>query len=177
MNQYDTIGIDCIAMNVTDLICVGAQAVSMVDYNAVEQVARGCSMTSRSGLPKVPSRRGSQFPVDRCITEIDQGHVEAGDTRNLGNVASHLSGTDHAYRAYLHACAFPTSTLRCPRATPPRTIPLLLLDLKHNARMAALDWINPYCGDSSTMLVEPDAPSRGMNSMLTGSIRAPAATR
>jgi phosphoribosylformylglycinamidine cyclo-ligase len=38
MNRYDTIGIDCVAMNVNDLICVGAQPVSLVDYIAVEQV-------------------------------------------------------------------------------------------------------------------------------------------
>src|SRR5579863_5765887 len=37
MDRYDTIGIDCIAMNVNDLICVGAQPVSLVDYIAVEQ--------------------------------------------------------------------------------------------------------------------------------------------
>src|SRR5271169_778382 len=38
MNRYDTIGIDCVAMNVNDLICVGAQPVSLVDYIAVEKV-------------------------------------------------------------------------------------------------------------------------------------------
>src|SRR5690242_5081217 len=37
MGRYDTIGIDCIAMNVNDLICVGAQPVSLVDYIAVER--------------------------------------------------------------------------------------------------------------------------------------------
>jgi len=36
LNRYDTIGIDCVAMNVNDLICVGARPVSMVDYIAVE---------------------------------------------------------------------------------------------------------------------------------------------
>jgi phosphoribosylformylglycinamidine cyclo-ligase len=37
MKKYDTIGIDCIAMNVNDLLCVGARPVSLVDYIAVEQ--------------------------------------------------------------------------------------------------------------------------------------------
>lgn len=36
LGRYDTIGIDCIAMNVNDLICVGATPVSLVDYIAVE---------------------------------------------------------------------------------------------------------------------------------------------
>ena len=34
LNRYDTIGIDCVAMNVNDVICVGASPVSMVDYIA-----------------------------------------------------------------------------------------------------------------------------------------------
>jgi phosphoribosylformylglycinamidine cyclo-ligase len=38
MNRYDTIGIDCVAVNVNDLICVGARPLSMVDYIAVERV-------------------------------------------------------------------------------------------------------------------------------------------
>jgi len=37
MKKYDTIGIDCIAMNVNDLLCVGARPVSLVDYIAVEK--------------------------------------------------------------------------------------------------------------------------------------------
>ncbi len=35
MDKYDTIGIDCIAMNVNDILCVGAEPISMVDYIAV----------------------------------------------------------------------------------------------------------------------------------------------
>src|SRR5436190_306883 len=37
MRKYDTIGIDCVAMNVNDLICVGAKPLSLVDYIAVEK--------------------------------------------------------------------------------------------------------------------------------------------
>lgn len=36
MRKYDTIGIDCIAMNVNDVICVGAEPIGMLDYLAVE---------------------------------------------------------------------------------------------------------------------------------------------
>ncbi len=35
--RYDTVGIDCIAMNVNDLICVGAEPIALLDYIAVEQ--------------------------------------------------------------------------------------------------------------------------------------------
>jgi phosphoribosylformylglycinamidine cyclo-ligase len=37
LKKYDTVGIDCVAMNVNDLICIGARPLSMVDYIAVAQ--------------------------------------------------------------------------------------------------------------------------------------------
>src|SRR5271163_72090 len=37
MRRYDTIGIDCVAMNVNDVLCVGARPISLVDYIAVEE--------------------------------------------------------------------------------------------------------------------------------------------
>ncbi len=38
MDRYDTVGIDCVAMNVNDLICVGAEPISMVDYIAIQRM-------------------------------------------------------------------------------------------------------------------------------------------
>src|SRR3989441_11853918 len=37
LQRYDTIGIDCVAMNVNDAICVGAEPISFLDYIAIER--------------------------------------------------------------------------------------------------------------------------------------------
>jgi phosphoribosylformylglycinamidine cyclo-ligase len=37
MNKFDTVGIDCVAMNVNDVICVGARPVAFIDYIALRQ--------------------------------------------------------------------------------------------------------------------------------------------
>jgi len=37
MKKFDTIGIDCIAMNVNDIICIGATPISFVDYIAANK--------------------------------------------------------------------------------------------------------------------------------------------
>ena len=36
-HKYDTIGIDCVAMNVNDVICVGAEPLALVNYLALER--------------------------------------------------------------------------------------------------------------------------------------------
>jgi len=58
LNKFDTIGIDCVAMNVNDLLAIGAEPVAMVDYIAtfkpdekvMEQIAigleKGCEMAN-----------------------------------------------------------------------------------------------------------------------------------
>ena len=37
MDKHDTVGIDCIAMVVNDILCVGAEPIALVDYLAVEK--------------------------------------------------------------------------------------------------------------------------------------------
>src|SRR5262249_27294006 len=58
--RYDTVGVDCVAMNVNDVLCVGARPIALVDYIAVEDadaelpgplgegLARGCELAGVS---------------------------------------------------------------------------------------------------------------------------------
>lgn len=62
MKKYDTIGIDCIAMNVNDLICVGARPVSMVDYIAVEHTDAGVLEDISVGLSEGAKMAGISIP-------------------------------------------------------------------------------------------------------------------
>src|SRR5437764_3644782 len=75
MNCYDTIGIDCIAMNVNDLICVGARPLSLVDYLAVQeadpeimdQIAIGLCEGARQANISIPGGEIAQ------LREVVQG--------------------------------------------------------------------------------------------------------
>lgn len=52
MDKYDTIGIDCIAMVVNDILCVGAEPIALVDYLAVEEPNPEMAAEIAEGLVK-----------------------------------------------------------------------------------------------------------------------------
>ncbi len=50
MRRWDTIGIDCVAMNVNDMICIGAEPVAFVDYVAIQSYDREVARQIGVGL-------------------------------------------------------------------------------------------------------------------------------
>ena len=52
MNKFDTVGIDCIAMVVNDILCVGAEPIALVDYLAVEEPNPEMASEIAEGLVK-----------------------------------------------------------------------------------------------------------------------------
>ncbi|MGQ0797750.1 MAG: AIR synthase related protein, partial [Methanobacteriota archaeon] len=50
MRKWDTVGIDCVAMNVNDMICVGAEPLAFVDYFALESYDREIARQIGVGL-------------------------------------------------------------------------------------------------------------------------------
>jgi phosphoribosylformylglycinamidine cyclo-ligase len=61
MNKFDTVGIDCVAMNVNDVICVGAQPVGFIDYIALRQPNEGLLQEIAKGL--VEGAKQSQMAI------------------------------------------------------------------------------------------------------------------
>lgn len=70
LDRYDTVGIDCVAMNVNDLICVGAEPLSLVDYIALEEqdpsfleeIARGLHEGARQAGISIVGGEIAQLP-------------------------------------------------------------------------------------------------------------------
>ncbi|HWD66160.1 MAG TPA: phosphoribosylformylglycinamidine cyclo-ligase [Solirubrobacteraceae bacterium] len=74
--RFDTIGIDCVAMNVNDLICVGAEPLAMLDYLAVEQADPRILAEIATGLRAGAEAAGVEIPGgELCqIPEVLRGH-------------------------------------------------------------------------------------------------------
>src|ERR671926_1075568 len=70
LGRYDTVGIDCIAMNVNDVICVGAEPIAVLDYIAVEdaepemlrQIAEGLRTGAEQASVEIPGGELAQLP-------------------------------------------------------------------------------------------------------------------
>ena len=62
LNRYDTIAFDCVAMNVNDLLCVGARPLAMVDYLGVHTLDAGRADDLLSGLGAAAKEAGIAVP-------------------------------------------------------------------------------------------------------------------
>jgi phosphoribosylformylglycinamidine cyclo-ligase len=132
LDKYDTVGIDCVAMNANDILCVGARPISMVDYIAVqraeprllEDLAKGLCAGARQAGINIPggeiaqvremlhgSRDGYGFDlVGTCVGTVHPKriligqHVEPGDSViGLASSGLHSNGFTLARRALFEA--------------------------------------------------------------------------
>jgi phosphoribosylformylglycinamidine cyclo-ligase len=128
--RYDTIGIDCVAMNVNDVICVGARPISMVDYIAVENadadmlgaIAVGLAAGAKQAGISISGGEISQLkdvirgfdligmavgivPLDRIITgrDLASGDVIIG----IESSGIHSNGLTLARRAFFERARLP----------------------------------------------------------------------
>ena len=76
LDRFDTVGIDCIAMNVNDVVCVGADPIAVLDYIAVEEagdavleeIAKGLKRGAEDARVEIP---GGELAV---VPELLRGH-------------------------------------------------------------------------------------------------------
>ncbi len=85
LKKYDTVGIDCIAMNVNDAICVGAEPLSFVDYLAIDDPK-----------PKITKEIGKGLSEGAKQANIS---IIGGETASLPEIINgfDLAGTCLAY--------------------------------------------------------------------------------
>jgi phosphoribosylformylglycinamidine cyclo-ligase len=130
MGRFDTIGIDCVAMNVNDMICIGGEPLALLDYVAVErlhpgllaEVAKGLAEGARQARISIPGGETAQLPeiirgvlpgrgLDLVGTAVglvpmkrlnDGRHVAPGDiVVGLRSTGVHSNGFTLARRALL----------------------------------------------------------------------------
>ncbi|MBS3816203.1 MAG: phosphoribosylformylglycinamidine cyclo-ligase [Candidatus Thermoplasmatota archaeon] len=85
MEKWDTIGIDCIAMNVNDTICQGAEPIAFVDYLAIEETDAELTKEIGKGLQKG--------------AEMSNMTIIGGETATLGDIIEgfDIAGTALGY--------------------------------------------------------------------------------
>jgi phosphoribosylformylglycinamidine cyclo-ligase len=87
LGKYDTIGIDCVAMNVNDMICVGARPLSLVDYIAIGKAdaamldAIGAGLCQGAEMAQISISGGETAQLKDIVTGFDLvgmavGHVD-----------------------------------------------------------------------------------------------------
>src|SRR6478609_12037820 len=79
-DRLETVGIDCVAMNVNDLICVGAEPIALLDYLAVERADPAALARIAVGLKVGAQAAGVEIPGGELavLPELIRGHPSPG---------------------------------------------------------------------------------------------------
>lgn len=79
-DRLESVGIDCVAMNVNDIICVGAEPIALVDYLAVEEADPDRLQRIGQGLRDGAQQANCEIPGGELavIPELIQGHPSPG---------------------------------------------------------------------------------------------------
>lgn len=96
ISKYDTIGIDLIAMNANDIICTGAEPLTLVDYLAVEKHDAEISSEIARGLSAGAKMAGISISGGELATlpEIINGIDLAGFMIGIVDIERIITGED-----------------------------------------------------------------------------------
>ena len=123
LRKWDTVGIDCVAMNVNDAICVGAEPIAFVDYLAVQEASaeisrqigiglnEGCRQAnctlvggetaSLPGIIKGFDLAGTTLAFVKRTDIVDGSRIRPGDALiGLASSGIHSNGLSLARRAF-----------------------------------------------------------------------------
>jgi phosphoribosylformylglycinamidine cyclo-ligase len=94
IGKFDTVGIDCMAMNVNDVVCVGAEPIALLDYIAVveadpavlAEVAEGLRRGAEDAGVEIPGGELAVVPemvkgldlVGACVGTVGLGEIVTG---------------------------------------------------------------------------------------------------
>jgi len=102
LRKWDTIGVDCIAMNVNDAICVGAEPLAFVDYLAIEnpdpsitkEIGKGLETGAALSNISIIGGETASLPelikgfdlAGTCLAYVKRDHIVTGDKIEPGDV-------------------------------------------------------------------------------------------
>ncbi len=101
LGKFDTVGIDCMAMNVNDVVCVGAEPIALLDYIAVveadpkvlAEVAEGLRRGAEDAGVEIPGGELAVVPemvkgldlVGACVGTVGLGEIVTGSAVSPGD--------------------------------------------------------------------------------------------
>jgi phosphoribosylformylglycinamidine cyclo-ligase len=94
LERYDTIGIDCVAMNANDVVCVGAEPIAMLDFVLTERVDAEVFAQLGAGLARGAELAGIEIPGGEIaqVGEIVTGHELGGTCVGLVELDALVTG-------------------------------------------------------------------------------------
>ena len=84
LGQWETVPIDCMAMNVNDLLCIGAEPIAFVDYIATPKpdpeihAALGRGLARAAEIANVSLAGGETASLPDIVTELDMSGTSLG---------------------------------------------------------------------------------------------------
>lgn len=109
IQKWDTVGIDCIAMNVNDAICVGAEPLAFVDYLAIDdpspeitkEIGKGLQTGAELSNISIVGGETASLPevvngfdlAGTCLAYVKQKNIITGDAITPGDVIIGLSSS------------------------------------------------------------------------------------
>jgi phosphoribosylformylglycinamidine cyclo-ligase len=94
LGRYDTIGIDCVAMNVNDVVCVGAEPIAMLDFILTERADPAVCEQLGIGLARGAELAGVEIPGGEIaqVGDIVTGHELGGTCAGLVDLDAVVTG-------------------------------------------------------------------------------------